>query len=372
MQLKKYKDFDFLLLAVVFVMFLVGLVLISSALKVNETGNYRKLFVQFIAFALGLVVIIFSMFFDYNDFRKYEKRLYIINIFLLLLVYLPDLGVIKGVIHYGARSWVNIKGVDFQPLELVKIFFVLGYAEYLDKRKGKINNVKEVILALLYPLPIIMMLMAQPDLGGAIVFLCITFGMIFIAGTNMKIVSILCGCAALTMPILYSYVLRPHQKGRIDAFLHPGNPAYEANFHAIQSMVAIGSGQLFGKGLFNGTQNRYGFLPVNESDFIFAVLGEEFGFIGMMILLVLYFVFFLRLLNITMTAKDRYGTLICTGIISMFLYQFIQNIGMTVGIMPVTGLTLPFVSYGGSSILTSMMALALVFNVSINKRKINF
>ncbi|MDO4720619.1 MAG: rod shape-determining protein RodA [Peptostreptococcaceae bacterium] len=368
MNMKRYKEFDWGLLLVVFLLFAAGLLLISSAARVNETGNYRKLMVQSAAFGLGILVIVFSMFFDYNDFRKYRLHFYIGSIFLLLLVYVPKLGKVQ----FGARSWISLGPIDFQPLELVKILFILSFAEYLDKKKGRINTPKEVFKALCYPLPIILLLMAQPDLGGAIVFLCITFGMIFIAGVNMKIVGYFCVSAALTLPILYSYVLKPHQKGRIDAFLHPGDPSYEANFHAIQSMVAIGSGRLLGKGFFNGTQNRYGFLPVNESDFIFAVLGEEFGFVGMMILLVFYFIFFLRILNTAMTAKDNYGTLICTGVISMFLYQFIQNIGMTIGIMPVTGLTLPFVSYGGSSILTSMMALAMIFNVSVNKRRINF
>lgn len=369
MNIKKYKGFDWVLLLIVVIIFVVGLVLIASAFKVNVTGRYRKLFVQIIAFGLGLTVVGFSMFFDYNDFKKYQKHFYIASILLLALVYVPKLGDVQG----GARSWIKIKdGIYFQPLELVKILFILSYAKYLEKRRDQINNLKEVVKALLYPMPIVLMLMAQPDLGGAIVFLCITFGMIFIAGTNMKIVAYICICTFLTMPILYSYVLEDHQRGRIDAFLHPGDMAYMANYHAIQSMVAIGSGRITGRGLFNGTQNRYGFLPVTESDFIFAVLGEEFGFIGMMFLLALYFLFFLRILNTAMTAKDFYGTLICTGIISMFLYQFIQNIGMTIGIMPVTGLTLPFVSYGGSSILTSMMALALVFNVSVNKRRINF
>lgn len=365
MNIKKYKAFDWGLLVIVVLLFIVGLVLISSAFKVNVTGHYRKLFIQIAAFGLGLGVITLSMFFDYNDFKKYQRHFYIAGLLLLALVYVPKLGVVK----YGARSWIQIKGIYFQPLELVKILFILSYAKYLEQRRNQINNLKEVIKALLYPMPIVLMLMAQPDLGGAIVFLCITFGMLFIAGTNMKIVAYICICALLMMPILYSYVLENHQRERIDAFLHPGD---ETNFHAIQSMIAIGSGRMTGRGWFNGTQNRYGFLPVTESDFIFAVLGEEFGFIGMMFLLAIYFLFFLRILNTAMTAKDFYGTLICTGIISMFLYQFIQNIGMTVGIMPVTGLTLPFVSYGGSSILTSMMALALVFNVSLHKRKINF
>jgi len=214
--------------------------------------------------------------------------------------------------------------------------------------------------------------MIQPDLGGAIVFSFIIFGMLYISGLNLKIVLYAIFTALVCSPIIYNYILRPHQRTRIDAFLNPGDPSYEGNFQVIQSMIAIGSGKLFGKGLFNGTQNQYGFLPVTESDFIFAVLGEEFGLIGMAVVLILYFIFFRRLFEIATSAKDFYGTLIVVGITSMFLYQFVQNVGMTMGVMPVTGVTLPFVSYGGSSMLASMMALALVFNVSVKRRKINF
>ncbi len=368
MDLKKYKDFDFILFIVVFFLFLIGLVLISSATGINEGGSFKRLIIQTISYILGIIFIIFSMFFDYNDFKKHEKKLYILGIVLLLLVYIPGLGKTQ----FSARSWINLGIIDFQPIELVKLTFILGYAKYLEERKDMFYNIKEILLAILYPLPIIILIMLQPDLGGAIVFSFIIFGMLYISGLNLKIVLYALIGAIVCSPIIYNYVLRPHQRTRIDAFLNPGDPSYEGNFQVIQSMIAIGSGKVLGKGLFNGTQNQYGFLPVTESDFIFAVLGEEFGLLGMSLVLILYFIFFKRLYLLATSAKDFYGTLIIVGITSMFLYQFVQNVGMTMGVMPVTGVTLPFVSYGGSSMLASMMALALVFNVSIKRRKINF
>ncbi len=368
MDFKKYKDFDFILFGVVFLLFIIGLVLISSATGINEGGSYKRLIIQSASYFLGICCVIFAMFFDYNDFKKYEKQLYILSIGLLLLVYIPGLGKTQ----FNARSWIDLKVIDFQPIELVKLTFILGYAKYLEDRKNMLNDIREIFLAVLYPMPIIFLVMIQPDLGGAIVFSFIIFGMLYISGLNLKIVLYAIITALVCSPIIYNYILRPHQRTRIDAFLNPGDPTFEGNFQVIQSMIAIGSGKIFGKGLFNGTQNQYGFLPVTESDFIFAVLGEEFGLIGMSLVLLLYFIFFKRLYAIATSAKDFYGTLIIVGITSMFLYQFVQNVGMTMGVMPVTGVTLPFVSYGGSSMLTGMMALALVFNISIKRRKINF
>ena len=368
MDLKKYKDFDFILFIIVFFLFSIGLILISSATGVNEGGSYKRLIIQSASYILGIFFIIFFMFFDYNDFKNYEKQLYILGIGLLLLVYVPGLGKAQ----FGARSWIDLKIIDFQPIELVKLTFILGYAKYLEERKDMLHDLKEIFFFFFYPFPIIILVMLQPDLGGAIVFSFIIFGMLYISGLNLKVVLYAILGALVCSPIIYNYILRPHQRTRIDAFLNPGDPSFEGNFQVIQSMIAIGSGKIFGKGLFNGTQNQYGFLPVTDSDFIFAVLGEEFGLIGMSVVLILYFVFFKRLYALATSAKDFYGTLIIVGITSMFLYQFVQNVGMTMGVMPVTGVTLPFVSYGGSSMLTSMMALALVFNVSVKRRKINF
>jgi rod shape determining protein RodA len=241
----------------------------------------------------------------------------------------------------------------------------------MENKKDKLNTFKDLLPIVAYAAPLLLLILIQPDLGTSIVFISIIFGMAFICGINYKIIGYTFITAIISVPIIYNF-LKPHQRLRIDAFLHPGDPKFPGNYQVIQSMVAIGSGKIFGKGLFKGTQNQYNFLPVQETDFIFAVLGEELGLIGGVILALLFCLFLNRILKIAQNAKDFYGTLITIGVLFMFLYQIVQNIGMAIGLMPVTGVTLPFVSYGGSSLVTSMMALGIVLNVSMRRKKINF
>ena len=262
-------------------------------------------------------MIIGILMFDYNFLGKYYKGLYVVSLILLGVVLIPGIGAQMG----GARSWLKLGPLYFQTSELVKLTFILSYAKIVESKKDKLNTLKEIIPVVIYAVPFIGLLFAQPDLGTAIVFCCIIAGMLFTAGLNIKL---------------------------------------------------IGSGGLTGKGLYNGTQNQEGFLPVQESDFIFAVIGEELGVIGMLVVILLYTLFLLRMIMLSREAKDFYGTLIVIGVMSMFAYQIIQNIGMTVAVIPVTGVTLPFISYGGSSLLTSLANLGLVLNVGMRRKKINF
>lgn len=249
--------------------------------------------------------------------------------------------------------------------------FLKNYNQIVVSKKGKLNNLKEIMPVVIYAVPFIGLLFAQPDLGTAIVFSCIIAGMLFTAGLDIKLIKRCIVAVLVTLPLMY-LVMAPHQKERIDAFLHPDDPTKKGNYQVMQSMIAIGSGGVTGKGLYNGTQNQEGFLPVQESDFIFAVIGEELGVVGMAAVIGLYALFLTRMIYIAKEAKDFYGTLIVVGVMSMFAYQIIQNIGMTVALIPVTGVTLPFISYGGSSLLTSLANLGLVLNVCMRRKKINF
>ncbi|RKW32595.1 MAG: rod shape-determining protein RodA [Lachnospiraceae bacterium] len=363
------KGFDKTLIFIITLLFLIGEVLIASAIHVNDGASPKRLFIQFASFVLGLIFVGAMNIINYDDFKKYYKHIYAVAIFALLLVYVPGLGVVRG----GARGWIDLKVIDFQPIEIAKIAFILVFASYLEKHSGNINTLKEILKAAIIPMPIILLLMKQPDLGGAIVFFCIVFGMLFLAQINMRIVNRIVVSIVLSFPIIYLYVLdkilSPYQMQRIKNFFEPSSGD---NYQVFRSIVAISSGGLFGKGPFAGTQNNLGFLSVSDSDFIFAVCGEEYGVIGMVILVAIYFLFLTRILYIAQTSKDLYGSLIVMGILSMFIYQFVQNIGMTMGIMPVTGLPLPFVSYGGSSMLMSMISIGLVENVASKRRRINF
>ena len=357
-MIKLIKQLDWKLIIIVLCIFSFGLLILSSATHANETGNYFQLYKQGAAFGLGMLMIIGILMFDYNFLGKYYKGLYVISLILLGIVLIPGIGAERG----GARSWLNLGPLDFQTSELVKLTFILSYAKIVESKKDKLNTLKEIIPVVIYAVPFIGLLFAQPDLGTAIVFCCIIAGMLFTAGLNIKLIKRVIIIAIVSLPLMY----------RIEAFLHPDDPTYKGNYQVMQSMIAIGSGGLTGKGLYNGTQNQEGFLPVQESDFIFAVIGEELGVIGMLVVILLYTLFLLRMIILSREAKDFYGTLIVIGVMSMFAYQIIQNIGMTVAVIPVTGVTLPFISYGGSSLLTSLANLGLVLNVGMRRKKINF
>lgn len=365
--IKLIKQLDWKLIFTVLAIFIFGLVILSSATHANRTGRYDQLIKQGIAFVLGLGMIIMILLIDYNFLGKYYKALYLVSVILLAIVLIPVIGVERG----GARSWLNLGPLDFQTSELVKLTFILSYAKIVESKKDKLNTIKDLIPVIVYALPFIGLLFAQPDLGTAIVFFCIIGSMLFTAGLDLKLIKRAIVIILVSLPLMYM-MMASHQKERIEAFLNPEDVTKKGNYQVMQSLIAIGSGGPTGKGLYNGTQNQEGYLPVQESDFIFAVIGEELGAIGMAAVIILYIIFLLRLINIAREAKDFYGTLIVMGIMGMFAYQIIQNIGMTVALIPVTGVTLPFISYGGSSLLTSMANLGLALNVCMRRKKINF
>ncbi len=356
MKIFSTKRFDKILLLVLFLIFGIGLMLVASATKMSM----RKLTIQGAAFILGLIFMYLSTAIDYSVLKKYDWYLYALSIIFLLLVYIPGFGIEQ----FSARSWVNLYFMQFQTSEATKVTYTLAYSAFLERRRNQLNSIGEVIPALLYPLPIVFLLKKQPDLGGILVIFFITIFCLFMAGLNKKYIIGGIVFMLIAVPIIYKFqLLELHQMQRLEAFLHPGDPAYIGNEQVIQSITAIGSGQLFGKGWLKGTLIPFGFLPVPESDFIFAVLGEEFGMVGMGTLIVLFFIFLSRIYSIAMGAKDFYGTLIVSGFLGMLFYQVLQNIGMTIGLMPVTGVTLPFVSYGGSSVMMGMVIVSIIMNV---------
>ncbi|WP_250673751.1 rod shape-determining protein RodA [Paraclostridium ghonii] len=364
---KLMKEIDWKLIIIVICIFCFGLVILSSATHATTTGVYNQIIKQLIAFLLGMGLIVLILLFDYNFIGRYYKALYIASILLLLLVWIPGLGKVNA----GARSWLHLGPLDFQTSELVKLTFILSYAKIVEEKKGKLKTIKDIIPLALYAAPIILLLLIQPDLGTAIVFCCIIAGMLFTAGLNDKIIKRGIIAIVVAMPLMYMG-MADHQKIRIEAYLNPEDITLKGNYQVMQSMIAIGSGGVKGKGLYEGTQNQNNFLPVQDSDFIFAVIGEELGLIGMAAIILLYALFLIRMIAIAKESKDFYGTLIVVGVTSMFAYQIIQNIGMTVAVIPVTGVTLPFVSYGASSLMTSIANLGLVLNVGMRRKKINF
>ncbi len=354
------KALDFKLIAIVWILFTVGLFIIASATDANIIGVTREVKNQILGFAIGNIALVMILLIDYQIFKDFYRIIYVLSLLILFTVYIPGLGIEQ----FGARSWIDLKFVNFQPAELSKIGFIISYAHMLSERKDTLNKLSGLIVPVGMLLPFVISLLLQPDLGTALVFVVIAFGMMFCAGLSYKIIGGGLLLLGVSMPLVYSRLLE-HQKIRIDAFLNPNDPTLPGYYQVAQSKITIGSGMFWGRGLFKGQYHRHNYLPVRETDFIFAVLGEELGFIGGALIIFMYFLLLSRLISISIQAKDDYGSLIVMGIVFMFAFQIIENIGMTMGIMPVTGLTLPFISYGGSSIMTSLFAIGLALNVNI-------
>lgn len=358
------KNIDFTLLLIILVLFSFGVVMIASATNIMEDGISRQVKVQLIAFVIGVVAMIITMMIDYNTLGDFYKFIYIGGILFLLLVYVPGLGVMR----YNARSWINLGFIDLQTSEVAKIAFIISFAKFLDNREEELTTFKDVIMCGLFMAPYMFFILLQPDLGSALVFIFIAFGMMFTSGLSYRLIGIGGVVLSISLPLIYK-IMKPHQKIRIDAYLNPEDLSLPGNYHVMQSKITIGSGMTKGRGIFQGVYHRYDYLPVQETDFIFAVISEETGFVGGAAVIGLYLTLLLKMVNIAKKAKDNYGSLLATGVTFMFAFQIIENIGMTMGIMPVTGITLPFLSYGGSSMIVSLVAIGLLMNVYTRRKR---
>ncbi len=356
---------DVQLLLIILALVSVGFLAISSATGITEFGQINaKLSTQMISFALGFFAMIVLMIIDYRFFGKYWYIIYALSIIALLLVYIPGFGVVM----FNARSWVDLKFMYFQTSEIAKIGFIIALAKFFELRKGKFDNPFELILPAALILPIIYLLKEQPDLGTMLVFVFIFLGMIFVAGLNWKIIGLSVFAVILSAPLVFNS-LQGYQAKRILGFLRPDDMSIEGNYQVMMSKLTIGSGGLRGAGLYQGSFSANNFLPVQESDFIFAVFIEEFGFVGGVVLIGLYFLLFTRLIQIAFMACDDFGTNIVIGVLFMHGFHVFQNIGMTMGLMPVTGVPLSFVSYGGSSLLINMISMGLVMSVYLRRKQ---
>ena len=364
---KFFRRTDFILLAATAGIVIMSLVIISSATHINVPTEERYWFVQRqgIFAIVNLALAAFLMNFDYKMLERCGNKLYIFNLVLLVAVML------LGQSALGAQRWIMIGPISIQPSEFSKLFMIISLATILTKRVGKINSLSDFMpIAAYVGLPFILVL-KQPDLGTSLVFMAIFLGMIFAAGINMKILARFSVLGAAMLPVLWHF-LKDYQKMRITVFLDPNVDPLGSGYHIIQSKIAIGSGMLLGKGLFNGTQSQLNFLPENHTDFIFAVVGEELGFVGAALLLFLYFIVLWRGIRIAQEASDTFGMLLAVGITSMLAFHVLINVGMTMGIMPVTGIPLPLMSYGVSSLTTNIMAIAILLNIHMKKQKLLF
>lgn len=362
-----WRNFDFPLLLIVLAIMLAGLLVISSATMVNMSGDpyfYAKR--QAVWAVLGLAALLLLTGIDYTQLHRFAPYLYIINMLLLLAV------LFFGREAGGAQRWLDLKVFDFQPAEFAKIVLIITLAALLVTREGSFDSFFSSLPALLHVLAPTALILLQPDLDTSLVLIVTAFGMLFMAGVKPRHLQVYLLIGAVCSVLFYVYGLRDYQRMRFTVFLSPEKYPLGPGYQLTQSLIAIGSGGLSGKGLFEGTQSRLAFLPAQHTDFIFSVLAEEAGFIGAAILLLLYLLLIFRILRIAAVAGDSFGALVCTGVAGMFMFQILVNIGMATGMMPVAGLTLPFMSYGGSSLLANLLAVGLVLNIGMRRHKLMF
>ncbi len=368
-----FRRLDVPLLLLILMLAVISIVAISGATHSSDPGYVEK---QVYWYLLGILFLVAVLLFDYRVLAKgrFVYVLYGLGILLLLLVLIPGVGVTVK----GAQQWIRIGSFQMQPSELMKLFLIVTLAKVASEIKWvPIRNWRDIgKLLSLFALPFLLILQ-QPDLGTAMVLTGITGSILLAAGVDWRflltgvagVVLLIGGVMFLffTEPSLLRTVIADHQMERIETFVNPASDPSGAGYQLTQSMIAVGSGQLDGKGFQNGTQAQGKWIPEPHNDFIFAVFAEEFGFIGGSFLLTLFIFLVYRILQVGIRSDDPYGSCITAGVAGMIVFQVFQNIGMTIGLLPITGLPLPFISYGGSSLITQMMAMGLVLNIGMRK-----
>ena len=310
---------------------------------------------------IGLAAMCAAAVIDYNWLGTFAPVIYIATLVLLAVV------LVIGNTTLGATRWVTIAGFKFQPSEFAKVFMIIVLARWFADRQTKVGSPLVILGALLILAPAAGLVFRQPDLGTSLVFVAVFFGIAFLAGARLWQLTALVAGTLAAMPLIWT-ILKDYQRARLTAFLDPYADPQGAGWNIIQSLIAVGSGQFSGKGLTAGTQSPLGYLPIAESDFVFAGLAEDLGFLGSLILFALFLVLLLAGLRIALRARDAFGMLIAAGVVSMIAFQIVVNVGMAISLMPVTGIPLPFISQGGSSLISICFALGILQSISMRRR----
>lgn len=405
-RVNKINDkFDFIVFFSVIALILIGLVAIYSATNAHPTaqGNFQK---QYITAIISLILFFVAYFIPYKTYRFLALPSYVGSLLLLVLV------LFIGKTIYGAKSWISFGPIGFQPSEFAKIGVILFFAYYLAKQRKNPNNLKEFISIAFFGIIPIILILLEPDMGTAIVYIAITSVILFWSGIDLfwfflvlspfvVVFASLFSLSAFILAILilvtllvyfkknifvnasifimnisaaylFDYgmnFLQPHQQKRIETFINPSSDPLGAGYNILQTKVAIGSGGLIGKGFLQGNQTQLRFIPEQWTDFIYCVIGEEFGFIGSALVITLFLILFARLLYIAVHTKNRFGSMFVIGTLALLFTHFAINIGMNLGVAPVIGLPLPFMSYGGSSLLVNMLLIGITLNLYKNRRE---
>lgn len=364
---RMFRNIDFWMVFAAVALVGIGILLIGSATHINTPSDDRYWYVQRqgLFVLMNFVLILVMLKFDYRILGPLGNILYGINLVMLIAV------MFVGQSALGAQRWIQLGPITLQPSEFAKLIMIISLAHLLDAREERMKSVWDLLPVAAFVVVPFLLVLKQPDLGTSLVFLAILLGMVFVAGIDGKLLLKIMGLGAACLPVFWLF-LKDYQKSRLMVFMDPNVDPLGAGYHIIQSKIAIGSGQLFGKGLFNGTQSQLNFLPENHTDFIFAVVGEELGFVGSVAILLLYFLLLYRGVQTAKNARDKFGTLLAAGITSMLAFHVLVNVGMTIGIMPVTGIPLPFMSYGVSALTTNLVSIGILLNIQSRQQKLMF
>lgn len=361
------KNLDFALVFAAAAILVFGCFAIYSASKGGDAGM-RLVSRQVVWAVIGFVAAVVVASIDHGVYERIAGKLYIINLVLLLAV------VVTGHSSKGSQRWIGFGPIQLQPSEIAKILLIISLAVFLVKRMEKIRSFETFAHSFIYLAVPMLLIFRQPDLGTSLVLMSIWITMLFVMGTDIKnVLLFVASCIVLGFLVFQVHgILKPYQKNRLVSFIDPAADPRGSGYHVMQSRIAIGSGQMFGKGYLGGTQRELRFIPEQHTDFIFTVVGEELGFAGSAVLLGLYLLMVWRALSILSATEDTLGRAIAAGVVGMFMFHIVVNMGMTLGIMPVTGVPLPMFSYGGSSLVSNLMAVGLLAGISMRKHRIAF
>ncbi len=346
-----FKKIDWILFASALLISAAGLITMKSFAG-SDVYFYKQIAWIIISFSIGIA----ASFFDVRALRKtYVVSALFAGILLILLLLFA-----AGHISKGAQSWFRLGSVAFQPTDMAKLVLIIVLAKYFSRRHVEIRDIKHIIVSGAYAFLLFILVLLQPDFGSAIILFFIWFGMVLLSGISKKHLLFVLMTGFITFGALWQFGFKEYQKARIRTFIHPLTDISGKGYNAYQSMITVGSGQLLGKGIGMGTQSRLKFLPEYQTDFIFAAFAEEWGFVGAILLFILYAIVFGSIVSICIRGETNFEILFGAGVIIFLLSHFVINIGMNIGVMPVTGITLPFMSYGGSHLLAEFICLGLI------------
>ena len=354
---KVLKKIDWLLICFVVPIILAGLVTMKSFAQGEGAGN-------FFGKQIVWVLVCFAVFFIFSfiDFRFLKRTDVLVTLFLSLSGILMVIFILGHVSH-GAKSWFSLGLFSFQPADLMKLVLILILSKYFSRRHVEIRNIKHIFISGIYALIPFILVFLQPDFGSAMIIFLIWFGMVLVSGISKIHLLTVFLCGAFIFSLLWMFVFAPYQKERISNFFNPLADIHGSGYNALQSTIAVGSGQVLGKGLGFGTQSRLKFLPEYQTDFVFAAFAEEWGFLGCFIVLLFFGFLIWRILYFASLGASNFEMLFGMGIAIFFMSHILINIGMNLGLMPVTGIALPFMSYGGSHLMVEFMGLGILMSM---------